>query len=129
LGVEPLEFLGNEFNYLAVLDSARTVRRLQPNLAAIALWNSPGLIVTAPGDQGYDMVSRYFAPAKGIPEDPVTGGAHCMLAPYWASKLGKQALLAYQASSRGGELRCRLRGERVELEGACVFYLEGTITL
>lgn len=129
LGVEPTAFYGNAFNYMAVLDSAQAVRELQPDLSAIARWDSPGLIVTAPGDQGYDMVSRYFAPAKGIPEDPVTGGAHCMLAPYWCQRLGKQALFAYQASARGGEMRCRLRGDRVELEGACVFYLEGSITL
>ena len=89
--------------------------------------NRPGVIVTAPGDGDYDCVSRYFAPAKGIPEDPVTGAAHCMLAPYWAARLGKTALHAYQASRRGGELMCRLVGKRVELEGQCVFYLEGEV--
>src|SRR6185312_7369104 len=77
------------------------------------------------GDGPYDFVSRYFAPAKGIPEDPVTGGAHCMLAPYWAERLGKKAFRAFQASPRGGEIICRLMGDRVELEGTCVFYLEG----
>ena len=85
---------------------------------------NPG-VLTAPGDGGYDFVSRYFAPAKGIPEDPVTGGAHCALTPYWTDRLGKTELYAFQASPRGGELRCRLRGDRVELEGLCVFYLEG----
>lgn len=70
-------------------------------------------------------VSRYFAPAKGIPEDPVTGGAHCALAPYWAERLGKTDIHAFQASARGGALHCRLRDDRVELEGSCVFYLEG----
>lgn len=129
LGAEPVALYGNAFNTMAVLDSAQTVRRLTPDLDAIARWDSPGLIVTAPGDEGYDIVSRYFAPAKGIPEDPVTGGAHCMLTPYWAKRLGKQELHAYQASARGGEMHCRLRGDRVELEGSCVFYLEGTITL
>jgi predicted PhzF superfamily epimerase YddE/YHI9 len=83
-----------------------------------------GIVATAPGDGGHDFVSRYFAPAKGIPEDPVTGGAHCALAPFWAERLGKTDLRAFQASRRGGELICRLRGDRVELEGACVFYLE-----
>ncbi|MEO7757947.1 MAG: PhzF family phenazine biosynthesis protein, partial [Dokdonella sp.] len=72
---------------------------------------------------------RYFAPAKGIPEDPVTGGAHCMLAPYWTTRLGKTAFRAYQASPRGGEIACRLNGDRVELEGACVFYLEGEVEI
>ena len=88
-----------------------------------------GLIVTAPGDNGYDFVSRYFAPAKGIPEDPVTGGAHCGLAPYWAKRLNKKSFRAYQASKRGGEIQCRLVGDRVELEGACVFYLEGEVLI
>jgi predicted PhzF superfamily epimerase YddE/YHI9 len=84
----------------------------------------PGLIVTARGAGGFDFVSRSFAPAKGVPEDAVTGAAHCMLAPYRAERLGKAGFFAYQASSRGGELRCRLAGDRVELEGNCVFYLE-----
>jgi predicted PhzF superfamily epimerase YddE/YHI9 len=115
----------NVFNYMAVLKRAEDVRRLAPDFAAIARMDRPGVIVTAPGDGGYDCVSRYFAPAKGIPEDPVTGAAHCMLAPYWAQRLGKSELRAYQASARGGEMTCRLVGERIELEGRCVFYLEG----
>jgi predicted PhzF superfamily epimerase YddE/YHI9 len=87
------------------------------------------VIVTAPGDAPYDFTSRYFAPAKGIPEDPVTGGAHCMLTPYWAHRLGKTDFLGFQASSRGGEVTCGLRGDRVRLEGSCVFYLEGEIQI
>jgi len=71
------------------------------------------------------MVSRYFAPAKGIDEDPVTGGAHCALAPYWAARLGKTQLRAYQASRRGGEIVCRIKGERVELEGRCILFIRG----
>ncbi len=125
LGVVPVEVYSNQFNYLAVLGTPETVRELAPDLALIARLDRPGLIVTAPGDRRYDFVSRYFAPAKGIPEDPVTGGAHCMLAPYWADRLGKNAFLAYQASPRGGEIICRLKRDRVELEGSCVFYLEG----
>jgi predicted PhzF superfamily epimerase YddE/YHI9 len=113
------------FNYLALLGNADQVRQLRPHQAAVACLDRDGLIVTAPGDQGYDFVSRYFAPAKGIPEDPVTGGAHCALAPYWAARLNKVAFRAFQASQRGGEVRCRLLGERVELEGCCVFYFEG----
>jgi PhzF family phenazine biosynthesis protein len=125
LGTEPADVFVNAFNYMAVLESVSIVRALAPDMAAIARLDRPGVIVTAAGDGEYDCVSRYFAPAKGIPEDPVTGAAHCMLVPYWASRLGKTELRAYQASRRGGELTCRLVGERVELEGQCVFYLEG----
>jgi PhzF family phenazine biosynthesis protein len=125
LGAPPVEVVADEFNYLVRLASADEVRALAPDLAAIAKLDRTGVIVTAPGDQGYDFVSRYFAPAKGIPEDPVTGGAHCALAPYWAERLSKTAFRAFQASQRGGEIVCRLIGDRVELEGACVFYLEG----
>lgn len=129
LGVTPLEVFVNEFNYMAVLADARTVRTLTPGLAAIAAMDRPGLIVTAPGDENFDFVSRYFAPSKGIDEDPVTGAAHCMLTPYWAARLGKDRFHAYQASRRGGEVRCGLIGDRVELEGSCVFYLEGEVEL
>jgi PhzF family phenazine biosynthesis protein len=125
LGVAPVEVYGNAFNYLALLESASVVRGIAPDMAAIARMDRPGVIVTAPGDRGHDFISRYFAPAKGVPEDPVTGAAHCMLAPYWAGRLGKSEFRAFQASQRGGEVICRLVGERVELEGSCVFYLEG----
>lgn len=125
LGAEVKETWVNVFNYMAVLESAAAVRALTPDFAAVQRLDRPGIIVTAPGDQGYDCISRYFAPQKGIPEDPVTGAAHCMLTPYWAKRLNKPALRAFQASPRGGEVRCRLLGERVELEGGCVFYLEG----
>jgi predicted PhzF superfamily epimerase YddE/YHI9 len=103
------------------------VRALAPDFAAISALDRTGVIVTARDGGRHDFVSRYFAPAKGIPEDPVTGGAHCMLVPYWAAKTGRTEFRAYQASRRGGEIRCRLMGERVELEGGCVFYLEGEI--
>ena len=125
IGQNPTETLVDQHNYLAVLETAEQVRKLAPDLGVVTLLDRAGVIVTAPGDDGYDCVSRYFAPAKGIPEDPVTGGAHCALTPYWASRLGKTSLRAFQASARGGELRCRTFGERVELEGSCVFYLEG----
>jgi PhzF family phenazine biosynthesis protein len=125
LKVVPIEVWADPFNYLALLESAPAVRELAPDLAAIARLDCQGVVVTAPGDGVYDFVSRYFAPAKGIPEDPVTGGAHCALTPYWARRLGKTELRAFQASRRGGEIVCRLAGDRVELEGACVFYLEG----
>lgn len=125
IGAIPVESLWDGFNFVVRLASAGDVRNLSPNFAAIERISCAGVVVTAPGDATYDCVSRYFAPAKGIPEDPVTGGAHCALTPYWAERLGKTELHAFQASARGGELRCRLRGERVELEGACAFYLEG----
>jgi PhzF family phenazine biosynthesis protein len=125
LAAQPLEVAWDGFNYIALLASASDVRRVAPDLAAIARLDSYGVVVTAAGDAGYDFVSRFFAPRKGIPEDPVTGGAHCALAPYWAGRLGRTSFRAFQASQRGGEVLCRLAGERVELEGACVFYLEG----
>jgi PhzF family phenazine biosynthesis protein len=125
LGIVPVEVVIDAFNYLVLLASAREVRELAPDIAAIARVDRSGVIVTAPGDESYDFVSRCFAPAKGIPEDPVTGGAHCALAPYWAQRLGKTEFRAFQASKRGGEVICRLVGDRVELEGGCVFYLEG----
>jgi predicted PhzF superfamily epimerase YddE/YHI9 len=120
-----IDVAANDFNYLVRLESAGIVRQLVPDLAAIAHLDRPGIIVTAAGDGPYDFVSRYFAPAKGIAEDPVTGAAHCALAPYWAKRLHKSAFRAYQASQRGGEVLCRLKQGRVELEGTCVFYLEG----
>jgi PhzF family phenazine biosynthesis protein len=129
LGISPLEVLTDPVNYVARLANADDVRTLTPDLAAMARLDRMGVIVTAEGDSGHDFVSRYFAPRKGIPEDPVTGGAHCTLAPYWAARLGRTSLHAFQASSRGGEVHCRVVGDRVELEGACVFYLEGHIEL
>lgn len=125
LGAHAVEVLHDRFNYLARLDSADTVRRLAPDRSALGRIDARGVIVTAAGDKGYDCVSRFFAPAKGIDEDPVTGGAHCALAPYWCERLGKPEIRAFQASKRGGEMVCRLRGERVELEGSCIFYMEG----
>jgi PhzF family phenazine biosynthesis protein len=129
LGTTPVEVRANEFNYLALLPSEQTVRELAPDMAAITRLDRSGVIVTAAGNGEYDFVSRYFAPAKGIPEDPVTGGAHCMLAPYWAERLKRSEFRAYQASARGGEIVCRLKGERVELEGACMFYMKGTVEI
>ena len=127
LGAVPAEVYVNAFNYLAVLESAQILRVLSPNMSAIARMDRPGVIVTAPGDGAYDFISRYFAPAKGVPEDPVTGAAHCMLAPYWAKRLDKTALTAFQASRRGGKVICGMLGDRVELEGGCVFFLEGEV--
>lgn len=129
LHINPVEVLANQFNYMLLVDSVDALRQLAPDMAALVQLDRPGVIVTAPGDGAYDFISRYFAPAKGIPEDPVTGAAHCMLTPYWANRLGKTSFRAFQASPRGGEVLCRLSGDRVELEGSCVFYLEGEVEL
>ena len=129
LGVVPIEVYANSFNYLVLVESSQLLRALAPDMAALIGMERSGVIVTAPGDGTCDFVSRYFAPAKGIPEDPVTGAAHCMLAPYWARRLGKTEFHAFQASQRGGEIICRLVHDRIELEGNCVFYLEGHVEI
>ncbi len=130
IGAEPLEVMENDFNYLALLSDEKTLRGAVPDIAALIRIGKPGTIITAASDDpSIDFVSRYFAPIKGIPEDPVTGSAHCMLAPYWAKRLGKTDFAAYQASPRGGKVLCRLRGDRTELEGECVFYLEGQVEI
>ncbi|HEY6460828.1 MAG TPA: PhzF family phenazine biosynthesis protein [Polyangiaceae bacterium] len=126
LGARPVGVQHDGTNLLARMESADVVRRLSPDMKAVAaLEGTMGVIVTAAGDDGYDCVSRYFAPAKGIDEDPVTGSAHCGLAPFWGARLGKSEIRAYQASARGGEVVCRVKGDRVELEGRCAFYMEG----
>jgi PhzF family phenazine biosynthesis protein len=130
LGAEPIEVFASPYNYLALFGSEAALRALAPDMPAVARVDRPGIIATAPGNGHFDFFSRYFAPAKGIPEDPVTGSAHCMLAPYWAKLLGKTTLRAFQCSSRGGEIICRVKDDdRVELEGSCVFYLEGKVEL
>jgi len=130
VGATPLVVTENDFNYLALLENEETLRHVAPDMAALIRIGKPGLIVTAPSsDPQYDFVSRYFAPIKGIPEDPVTGSAHCVLAPFWAERLGKTDFTAFQASPRGGKVLCRLRGDRTELEGECVFYLEGQVEI
>ena len=131
LGVRPLEVLRADKN-LAVLIDAAAVRAVQPDLAKVGRLEGDGLIVTAPGPDGgetCDYVSRYFAPHAGIPEDPVTGSAHCVLQPYWAARLGRDRLTARQVSTRLGKLTCALKGDRVELQGRVAYYLEGRIAL
>jgi len=129
LGATP-QFVGrSKFDYLIELQDEATVRRLDPDLDAIGRVKTRGVIVTSRADKGkYDFVSRFFAPQSGVPEDPVTGSAHCALAPYWSAKLGKQELMAFQASARGGELRLRLEGDRVRLGGQAVTVLRGELT-
>lgn len=114
--------------YLAVLATEAEVRDLQPDLAAVEELDAAGLIVTAPG-QDVAFVSRYFAPRLGVPEDPVTGSAHCALIPYWAERLGKTRMDARQLSARGGELRCEHLGARVKIGGRVSGYLSGTIEI
>ncbi|MDP9082862.1 MAG: PhzF family phenazine biosynthesis protein [Pseudomonadota bacterium] len=129
LGVVPIEVVADTINYIALLESAQVVRDLAPDIVAIAHMDRSGVIVTAPGDGTYDFVSRYFAPAIGVPEDPATGSAHCGLAPYWAKRLNRTVFRAFQASQRGGEIICRLAGDRVELQGTVVFYMEGQVEI
>lgn len=127
LGHAPHEILAAR-DFLATYGSADEVRALKPDFAALARLDR-AVIVTAPGEDGVDFVSRFFAPGAGIPEDPVTGSAHCTLVPYWAKRLGRDRLEARQVSPRGGELSCALRGDRVEIAGKAVLYLEGRITV
>jgi len=125
LGATP-NFTAKARDYLAVFDSEETVRNLKPDLAVLARLDSPGIIATAPGATS-DFVSRFFAPQLGIPEDPVTGAAHCTLIPYWAERLKRVKLRALQVSARGGELLCENRGERVGIAGRAVTYSSGFI--
>lgn len=130
LGAEPLEVARARRDYLAVFASEAEVRALRPDFRRLEELDLPGVIVTAPGDgDGVDFVSRFFCPALGIPEDPVTGSAHCTLVPYWTRRLRRGTLRARQVSRRGGEIFCRERGDRVEITGRAVLYLEGTIHL
>lgn len=114
---------------VAILNEADAVRALTPDQAAILALGGDGVIVSAPGDGPHDFISRYFAPGIGIPEDPVTGAIHCMLAPYWSNRLSKQHLFAAQASKRGGELNCRIVGNRVAIAGYCAIYAIGNILI
>ena len=129
LGAEPAEVhhVSALRELLAVFEDEHTVRTLAPDLAAIArLEGLRGVVVTAHSAE-YDFVSRVFLPAAGIPEDPVTGGAHTALAPFWAERLGRDELVGYQASSRGGVVRTRVRGDRVELTGGAITMLDGEL--
>jgi PhzF family phenazine biosynthesis protein len=115
-------------DYLAVLADADEVAGLKPDMAQLARLDCLGLIVTAPG-RDCDFVSRFFAPGAGIPEDPVTGSAHCTLIPYWSQRLGKTKLHARQLSARGGELYCEDRGERVGIGGQCALYSRAELAI
>lgn len=119
---------GSDGNFLIELESEADVRNVKPDFSLLRKAANAGFIITARGDaSGYDFVSRYFACYAGIDEDPVTGSAHCMLTPYWASVLGKTEMIAYQASARGGDVRVRLAGDRVFLGGEAVTVLRGSL--
>ncbi len=133
IGTQPCRTLlgrysDTEWDFMAVFDSQREVRDLEPDMEALARLDCRGVICTAPGDE-VDFVSRYFAPAAGVPEDHVTGSAHCILTPYWAAQLAKTELEAQQISGRGGWLHCTSDQGMVRLSGRAVTYLEGTIFL
>ena len=128
LGDRPIELLAAR-DYLAVFQRAEDVAALKPDFAAVATLDRFAVIATAPGTDGIDFVSRFFAPARGVDEDPVTGSAHCTLIPYWAERLGKTRLEARQLSRRGGALSCELRGDRVTIAGRAALYLTGIVSL
>lgn len=128
LGTDPVELLATTRDFLVRLESQEQVAHLNPDMALLAKAGKPGIIVTAAGAE-VDFVSRFFAPAMGVPEDPVTGSAHSTLVPYWAHQLGKSTMRAKQIGKRGGELLCRLQGSRVELAGGCSLYLRGEIEI
>lgn len=125
LGRQPLEVLAAD-DYLAVFGSEAEVRAIRPNHGWLSQLDRRGVIVSAAGDE-VDFVSRFFAPKYGIPEDPVTGSAHCILTPYWAAKLGRTSLNARQVSKRGGNLGCALQGERVLLSGSAITVIESEL--
>lgn len=132
IGGKPVQVL-NARDFVLVYDSPAEVLALNPDPAALQHFDlgTGGIIATAAGDgsEGVDFVSRFFTPGASVFEDPVTGSAHCSLIPYWAAQLGKTELTARQVSPRGGELRCRLRGERVDISGRAITYLQGHIQL
>lgn len=122
---KPLEILRSR-DFFVVYESEDDIHEISPDFFALSKMDTVGVIVTARGKE-VDFVSRFFAPGAGIPEDPVTGSAHCNLIPYWSGKLGKNKLHAYQLSARKGELWCELAGQRVLISGKAVTYLKGAI--
>jgi PhzF family phenazine biosynthesis protein len=127
LGIRPVEaYLAHDL--LVVFESESQIRDFQPDFQHIASLDAFAVIISAPGD-AVDYVYRFFAPRQGISEDPATGSAHCTLVPYWADRLGKIELSARQLSARSGQIRCRLRGDRVLIAGRTVEYLRGKITI
>ncbi|GAA5151589.1 PhzF family phenazine biosynthesis protein [Amycolatopsis dongchuanensis] len=129
-GVTVREVLRGKWDILVRTDDAAEVRALEPDLDVIAGWDARCVVVTAPGDKPeIDFVSRVFGPAVGVPEDPVTGSAHCTLSPYWSAQLGRDKLVGEQASARGGVVRTALRGDRVLLAGQAVTTVRGELVV
>ncbi|MBZ5554354.1 MAG: PhzF family phenazine biosynthesis protein [Acidobacteriia bacterium] len=130
LGVVPKYVGRNQFDYLVELGSEAAVRGLKPNFTQLGTLPVRGVIVTTRSESHqFDFVSRFFAPAVGINEDPVTGSAHCCLGPFWSNRLKKKEMLAYQASARGGVIRVRVDGDRVHLGGQAVTVLRGELAV
>lgn len=128
LGVKPQYIGRNEFDFLVEVDSEETLRNMKPDFNLLKDVQVRGIIVTSQSEtKDYDFISRFFCPAVGVNEDPVTGSAHCCLAPYWKDKLNKNELTAYQASERGGELKLKVGSERVYLGGQAVTVVEGKL--
>jgi len=128
LGTQPVRVSQNKFDYLVEMANEEDIRSLMPDYALLRRIAARGVIVTSRASTpGFDFISRFFAPGSGIDEDPVTGSAHCALAPYWAPRLGKTEFMAYQASPRGGVLRVTLAGDRVKLAGRAVTVLRGDL--
>lgn len=115
-------------DYFVVLPNEEAVRNVEPDYTLMKELDTIGVIVTAKGHEA-DVVSRCFYPGAGIPEDPVTGSAHCNIVPYWSEKLGKTTLFCQQLSARGGDLQCELEGDRVLMSGKCALFLQGEINL
>ena len=128
LGGAPREVLKAR-DHMVIYGSAAEVAALKPDFTALGKIDCWAAIATAPGEDGIDFVSRFFAPRQGIDEDPATGSSHCTLLPYWANRLGKRELKARQLSRRVGTLTCALNGDRVAIGGRAVLYLEGQITV
>ncbi len=128
LGLEAAMFMRTKFDLIAVVNDVSIVESLRPNFNLLEQIETRGVMVTAPSQNtGIDFVSRFFAPRCGINEDPVTGSAHCCLAPYWGERLKKTSLIGYQASSRGGTVYCEVTGDRVQLTGDAVTVLKGRL--
>ncbi len=126
LGVDAVEVLKGMTDYLVILPEETDIRTAAPNFTRLSLVEARGIIISAPGDRS-DFVSRFFAPASGIDEDPVTGSAHCTLTPYWSHRLNKSTLQAQQLSQRKGVLQCTMKNDRVLLTGQAVLYMKGSI--
>ena len=127
LGWHPISFQAGIYG-LAVFKNEEEIANLEPNFVAMESLAHDGIIATSPGNS-VDFVSRFFGPKLGLTEDPVTGGAHCSLIPYWSNRLGKKNLIARQLSKRGGELQCKQCGDRVMIGGKAVTYLRGELLL